>query len=167
MARNLNETLAKLHDEDELKAELENYDENEDGEVTGEDLIRTMVKSRKLLPNASYFAFTATPKNKTLELFGEPFRLIYTQTLSRLNRSHPLKKETFILDFANDAEDIQEAFKPYFETTILGEEILKHVTSNFDLYKLYSDNNEFREDFSAMMFGVVKELISKELENNR
>ena len=31
-----------------------------------------MVKARKLLPNASYFAFTATPKNKTLELFGEP-----------------------------------------------------------------------------------------------
>ena len=26
-----------------------------------------------MLPNASYFAFTATPKNKTLEIFGEPF----------------------------------------------------------------------------------------------
>ena len=26
-----------------------------------------------MLPNASYFAFTATPKNKTLELFGEPY----------------------------------------------------------------------------------------------
>ena len=26
----------------------------------------------KMLPNASYFAFTATPKNKTLEIFGEP-----------------------------------------------------------------------------------------------
>ena len=33
-----------------------------------------MVKSRKLLPNASYFAFTATPKNKTLELFGVPYQ---------------------------------------------------------------------------------------------
>ena len=30
-----------------------------------------MIKSRKMLTNASYFAFTATPKNKTLELFGE------------------------------------------------------------------------------------------------
>ena len=30
------------------------------------------MESRKLLPNASYFAFTATPKNKTLEIFGEP-----------------------------------------------------------------------------------------------
>jgi type I restriction enzyme R subunit len=42
--------------------------------ITGEDLIRVLVKSRKLLPNASYFAFTATPKNKTLELFGVPFK---------------------------------------------------------------------------------------------
>ena len=30
------------------------------------------MESRRLLPNASYFAFTATPKNKTLEIFGEP-----------------------------------------------------------------------------------------------
>ena len=38
-----------------------------------EDEINRIVESRRLLPNASYFAFTATPKNKTLELFGEPF----------------------------------------------------------------------------------------------
>ena len=44
---------------------------------------------------------------------------------------------------------------------IVGEELLKHITTNFDLYKLYSDNNEFKEDFSAMMFGVVKELINR------
>lgn len=73
MARKLNESLSKLHDEDELKEDLEEYDEDENGEVTGEDLIRVLVKSRKLLPNASYFAFTATPKNKTLELFGVPY----------------------------------------------------------------------------------------------
>lgn len=44
---------------------------------------------------------------------------------------------------------------------IVGEELLKHITTNFDLYKLYSDSKEFKEDFSAMMFGVVKELINK------
>ncbi len=73
MARKLNETLSKVSDEDELQENLENYDEYENEEVTGEDMIRVIVKSRKLLPNASYFAFTATPKNKTLELFGLPF----------------------------------------------------------------------------------------------
>ena len=41
-------------------------------EETYEDQINRVMESRKLLPNASYFAFTATPKNKTLELFGEP-----------------------------------------------------------------------------------------------
>jgi len=74
MARKLNETLSKVNDEDELKSNLEDYNENENDEVTGEDLIRALIKSRKLLPNASYFAFTATPKNKTLELFGVPFK---------------------------------------------------------------------------------------------
>ena len=39
------------------------------------------------------------------------------QTLSRLNRIHPDKEDTFVLDFVNDAEDIQEAFRPYFEDT--------------------------------------------------
>ena len=74
MARKLNESLSKLNDEDELKEKMKNYDENESGEITGEDYIRALIKSRKLLSNASYFAFTATPKNKTLELFGIPFQ---------------------------------------------------------------------------------------------
>lgn len=74
MARKLNETLSKDLDEEELKANLEKFEDDENDEITGEDLIRVLIKSRKLLPNASYFAFTATPKNKTLELFGVPFQ---------------------------------------------------------------------------------------------
>ena len=42
----------------------------EDDETVEDNIIRIM-EARKLLPNASYFAFTATPKNKTLEIFGE------------------------------------------------------------------------------------------------
>jgi type I restriction enzyme R subunit len=44
----------------------------EDEEETTEDIVNRLMEARKLLPNASYFAFTATPKNKTLEIFGEP-----------------------------------------------------------------------------------------------
>ena len=44
----------------------------EDEEETTEDKINRLMESKKLLPNASYFAFTATPKNKTLEIFGDP-----------------------------------------------------------------------------------------------
>src|SRR5215211_3373248 len=41
------------------------------------------------------------------------------QTLSRLNRTAPGKERTYILDFQNTVEEIQDAFKPYFETTEL------------------------------------------------
>ncbi len=43
------------------------------------------------------------------------------QTLSRLNRVHPEKHETMVLDFANDADEIREAFEPYYERTLLSE----------------------------------------------
>ncbi|MCY3781779.1 MAG: DEAD/DEAH box helicase family protein [Chloroflexi bacterium] len=44
------------------------------------------------------------------------------QTLSRLNRIHPPHKEsTLVLDFANQADHIQEAFQPYYEATLLSE----------------------------------------------
>jgi len=44
------------------------------------------------------------------------------QTLSRLNRIHPLKEDTFILDFLDQREDIREAFKQFYEGAELGEE---------------------------------------------
>ncbi|MBI3650180.1 MAG: type I restriction endonuclease subunit R [Acidobacteria bacterium] len=45
------------------------------------------------------------------------------QTLSRLNRTHPLKEETFVLDFVNDRAEIYEAFKTYYEGAEMGEEV--------------------------------------------
>ena len=44
------------------------------------------------------------------------------QTLSRLNRANPKKHDTCVLDFQNDADTIQEAFEPYYRTTILSSE---------------------------------------------
>ena len=51
------------------------------------------------------------------------------QTLSRLNRTCPGKDDTFVLDFRNEPEEIQAAFQPYYEKTIVGEEV--------DYQKLY------------------------------
>ena len=45
------------------------------------------------------------------------------QTLSRLNRTHPLKEDTFVLDFVNDRDEIREAFKTYYEGAEIGEEV--------------------------------------------
>ncbi len=43
------------------------------------------------------------------------------QTLSRLNRIHPGKNDTMVLDFANEADQIQKAFEDYYDRTILSE----------------------------------------------
>ncbi|QDS99313.1 type I restriction endonuclease subunit R [Adhaeretor mobilis] len=46
------------------------------------------------------------------------------QTLSRLNRTHPLKEDTFVLDFVKDNRDeVQTAFKTYFDGAELGEDV--------------------------------------------
>lgn len=65
------------------------------------------------------------------------------QTLSRLNRIYPGKEDTFILDFVNTKEEIEEAFKPYYESTILDEEIninliydTRTALRNYKLYNL-------------------------------
>ena len=51
------------------------------------------------------------------------------QTLSRLNRIAPGKSRTFILDFANEEDDIYKAFKPYYEATPTGENADPHRLS--------------------------------------
>ncbi|RMG79040.1 MAG: type I restriction endonuclease subunit R [Bacteroidetes bacterium] len=43
------------------------------------------------------------------------------QTLSRLNRTHPGKEDTFVLDFANDRQTIIDSFQPYYEMTTMSE----------------------------------------------
>ena len=64
------------------------------------------------------------------------------QTLSRLNRAHPKKHDTFVLDFLNDADTIQTAFEPYYRTTILSEETdpnkLHDLKADLDGYQVYA-----------------------------
>ncbi|OGV72725.1 MAG: type I restriction endonuclease subunit R [Lentisphaerae bacterium RIFOXYB12_FULL_65_16] len=45
------------------------------------------------------------------------------QTLSRLNRTHPFKEDTFVLDFVNDRDEIHDAFKTYYEGAEMGQEV--------------------------------------------
>jgi len=63
------------------------------------------------------------------------------QTLSRLNRAHPLKKDTFVLDFTNDADTIVAAFSNYYRTTVLSKETdpnkLHDLKSDLDGYQIY------------------------------
>ncbi len=70
-------------------------------EESYEDQINRLLESRKLLPNTSYFAFTATPKNKTLEIFGDPERQSDGTVKHLPFHSYTMKQaidEGFILD---------------------------------------------------------------------
>lgn len=64
------------------------------------------------------------------------------QTLSRLNRAHPQKTDTFVLDFMNDADTITMAFADYYRTTVLSEETdpnkLHDLKGTLDGYQVYA-----------------------------
>jgi len=67
------------------------------------------------------------------------------QTLSRLNRAHPQKLDTFVLDFANEADNIQEAFSLYYRTTILSGETdpnkLYDLIAVMDKHQVYTQHH--------------------------
>lgn len=67
------------------------------------------------------------------------------QTLSRLNRCHPAKHDTFVLDFANKPAMIEEAFSRYYRTTLLSGETdpnkLYDLIAMMEEYQVYSDEH--------------------------
>jgi type I restriction enzyme R subunit len=70
------------------------------------------------------------------------------QTLSRLNRIHPLKEDTFVLDFVNDRDEIREAFKTYYEGAEIGDEVdparLYAIKGDLDAAGIYLDEEVTR-----------------------
>ena len=67
------------------------------------------------------------------------------QTLSRLNRCHPKKQDTFVLDFANDPEQIRMSFQRYYKTTILSGESdinkLNDLTETIEGFNFYTQDD--------------------------
>jgi len=101
------------------------------------------------------------------------------QTLSRLNRCHPKKRDTFVLDFANDADRIRESFQRFYKTTILSKEtdpnklndlILEIEAANiYTETDIYSLNEKYwsgapREEIDPIINTSVEKF--KELEEN-
>ncbi len=77
------------------------------------------------------------------------------QTLSRLNRTHPLKEDTFILDFVpENREEVRAAFATYFEGATMGEEVdpatLYAIKADLDASGIYLDEEVMR--FAAIYF---------------
>ncbi|MEG0912924.1 MAG: type I restriction endonuclease [Oscillospiraceae bacterium] len=76
------------------------------------------------------------------------------QTLSRLNRMCYGKNDTFVLDFANDKEDIFEAFQPYYERTdvddITDPNLIYDLKNTLDGYRIYAESEV--KAFSKVFF---------------
>lgn len=91
------------------------------------------------------------------------------QTLSRLNRAYkPYKSDTFVLDFVNTADDIKEAFDPYYECTLLSEDTdpnklndLQEALADFQIYE-----EQAVQDFTASYFaGKDREDLEKSIDS--
>lgn len=68
------------------------------------------------------------------------------QTLSRLNRSHEGKVDTYVLDFVNDADSIKQSFQPFFEDTVLEEGVdinmVYRYLNDIQQYHLWNSDDE-------------------------
>ena len=118
-------------------------------EETVEDAVNRLMESRKLLPNASYFAFTATPKNKTLEIFGEADGS-GEQVKHRPFHSYTMKQaidERFILDVLKHYTPVASYYKlvkkveadPEFDTKRAKKKLRKYVESHDHAIRLKAE----------------------------
>ncbi|MBP8699822.1 MAG: type I restriction endonuclease subunit R, partial [Syntrophorhabdaceae bacterium] len=127
-------TTAKMH---QVLAGAADYEEDD----TFEDKINKIIETKKLLPNASYFAFTATPKNKTLELFGDPLPQPDGKVKHRPFHSYTMKQaiqEGFILDVLANYTPVKSYYKlmkkieddPEFDVKKAQKKLLKYVENH-------------------------------------
>jgi type I restriction enzyme R subunit len=121
----------------------------EDDDETFEDKVNRLMESRRLLPNASYFAFTATPKNKTLEIFGEPFT-IDGVVKHRPFHSYTMKQaiqEGFILDVLRSYTPVASYYRlakrvegdPEFDTRRAQKKLRRYVEGNDHAIRLKAE----------------------------
>ena len=112
-----------------------------DEDETYEDQINRLMESRKLLPNASYFAFTATPKNKTLEIFGDPDPQTDGIIKHRSFHTYTMKQaieEGFILDVLSHYTPVESYYRlaktveddPEFDTNKARQKLRRFVEGN-------------------------------------
>ena len=131
-----------------LNVALSEAGEAEEEETT-EDRINRVMEARKMLPNASYFAFTATPKNKTLQTFGVPYEED-GETKHRPFHGYTMKQATeegFILDVLKSYTPVDSYYKlvktvetdPEFDTKKAKKKLRKYVESNDHAIRLKAE----------------------------
>lgn len=120
-----------------------------DPEDTVNDALEKRMQSRKMLPNASYFAFTATPKNKTLEIFGDPCQE-GGETKHRPFHGYSMKQaieEGFILDVLKSYTPVESYYKliktvegdPEFDAKRAKKKLRRYVESHDHAIRLKAE----------------------------
>ena len=138
-----------------LGADGQQGTEDEDSEPDPEDTINTAIErrmaARKMLTNASYFAFTATPKNKTLEMFGEALPPDADGKVKhRPFHSYTMKQaveEGFILDVLKAYTPVNSYYKlikktdadPEFDTKKAKKKLRRYVESHDHAIRLKAE----------------------------
>ncbi len=126
-------------------------DEEPDPEDTVNNALEQRMAARKMLTNASYFAFTATPKNKTLQMFGEALppdsegkikhKPFHCYTMKQAT------EEGFILDVLKVYTPVDSYYKlikkieddPEFDTKKASKKLRKYVESNDHAIRLKAE----------------------------
>ncbi|MBI4880995.1 MAG: type I restriction endonuclease subunit R [Planctomycetes bacterium] len=122
----------------------------EEDDETVEDKINRLMEAKKLLPNASYFAFTATPKNKTLEIFGAPEPQADGTVKHHPFHSYTMKQaiqEGFILDVLRHYTPVESYYKlvktvegdPEFDTKRASKKLRRYVESHEHAIRLKAE----------------------------
>ena len=142
-ASKMNMVLSAKKDEPEYSMVAENHADyfSDDEEESTEDKINALMEGRKMISNASYFAFTATPKNKTLEIFGIAIPQPDGKVKHRPFHSYTMKQaiqEGFILDVLKNYTPVESFYRlaktiegdPLFDTKRAQKKLRKYVESN-------------------------------------
>jgi len=128
-----------------------NEGEGPDPEDTVNEALAKRMAERKMLTNASYFAFTATPKNKTLEMFGEPLPAdAEGKVKHRPFHSYTMKQaveEGFILDVLKAYTPVDSYYKlikkseddPEFDTKKAQKKLRRYVESHDHAVRLKAE----------------------------
>ena len=134
-----------------LSAPAEDEDAGPDPEDTVNEALAKRMEARKMLTNASYFAFTATPKNKTLETFGEPLPPdAEGKVKHRPFHSYTMKQaveEGFILDVLKSYTPVDSYYKlvkkieddPEFDTKKARKKLRRYVESHDHAIRLKAE----------------------------
>jgi type I restriction enzyme, R subunit len=134
---------------------LADSDAGDDEDADPEDVVNyALVKriaARRMLDNASYFAFTATPKNKTLEMFGEPLpQDAEGKVKHRPFHSYTMKQaveEGFIVDVLRTFTPVDSYYKltkttaddPEFDTKKAKKKLRRYVESHDHAIRLKAE----------------------------